>query len=105
MSADTDRTAALRRELIRGLVEETGMREVLALPIANSLVAYLQRERPGQSLYIPAAPRQYDLLQIHAALMKDGATIGRVCRQFGLSRSTLYKLFPGGWSKPSGIAA
>ena len=71
------------------------MREVMALPIADSLLAYLQREYPGQSLYIPSPPRQYDLLQIQTALER-GDAISTVCRAHAISRSTLYKMFPGG---------
>jgi hypothetical protein len=85
-------------------VQELGLREVMALPIANSLVAYLQRQYPGERLYIPAPPRQYDLLQIEAAL-RAGVSIGRVCREHGMSRSTLYKLFPGGLPDPEGKEA
>lgn len=95
MSRDTDRIEALRVELVRALVAEAGMREVVALPIADSLLAYLQREHGGERLYIPQPCRQYDVLQIEAAL-KRGWTITRVCREFGISRSMLYKLFPGG---------
>ena len=35
MSKDIDRSEALRRELVGAIVHETGMREVMALPIAN----------------------------------------------------------------------
>ena len=95
MSREADRTEALRRELVRAIVHETGMREVIAVPIANSLLAYLQREYAGQPLYIPAPARQYDVLQIEAALRR-GQTVSQVCREFGISRRTLGRLFPGG---------
>ncbi len=95
MSKDTDRTEALRAQLVRAVVDGTGLSEQLAMPYANSVLAYLQTEYPGQQLYIPATPRQYDVLQILAALER-GKSITRVCREFGLSRSMLYKLFPGG---------
>lgn len=99
MSRDADRTEALRRELVGAIVQETGMREVLAVPIADSLLTWLQREYPGQSLYIPAPPRQYDVLQIQAALER-GDAIAAVCRANAISRTTLYKLFPGGLPRP-----
>jgi hypothetical protein len=104
MSRDTDRTEELRAEFVDALVQELGLREVMALPIANSLVAYLQRQYPGERLYIPAPPRQYDVLQIEAAL-RSGTSINRVCREHGVARSTLYRIFPGGLPTPDDEAA
>ena len=99
MSSENDRTEALRSEFVRALVEDIGMREVIALPFANALLSYFQREYPGQQLYIPAPPRQYDLLQIHAALER-GDSPSKVCRDFSMSRRTLFRLFPSGLPKP-----
>lgn len=104
MSKETDCTEALRRELVGAIVQETGMREVLALPIADSLLAYLQREYPGQSIYIPAPQRPHDVLQITAALER-GETPAKVCRDFNIGRRTLYRLFPGGLPRPVASAA
>lgn len=92
---EVDKTEALRAELVRGIVDDLGVPEVLAMPYANSMLSYLQREYGSQKLYIPASPRQYDVLQIAAAL-ESGVSVSRVCRDFNLSRTTLYKLFPGG---------
>lgn len=103
MSKDLDRTQALHRELVGAIVQETGMREVLAVPIADSLMAYLQREYPGQALYIPAPARRYDLLLIRAALERGDPPV-RVCRDFGIGRRTLDRLFPGGLPKPVAAA-
>ena len=101
MSGDSDRTEALRRELVGAIVEGTGMREVMAVPLANTLLAYLQREYAGERLYIPAPSRQYDVLQIVAAL-EAGMTITKVCREHSMSRTTLYRLFP--WRiAPTGV--
>ncbi|NLC60825.1 MAG: hypothetical protein GX761_06025 [Gammaproteobacteria bacterium] len=96
---EADRTESLRSELVRGIVEETGVTEAVALPFANSILAYLQRTRPGERLYIPQPPRQYDLLQIQADLQR-GVSVARVCRRHNVSRSTLHKLFPGGLPIP-----
>lgn len=74
------------------------MREQLAVPIADSLLAYLQREYAGQSLYIPTPQRQYDVMQLRAALER-GDPPAKVCHDFGLGRRTLYRLFPGGLPK------
>lgn len=99
MSKDTDRTEALRAELVRAVVDGTGLSEKLAMPYANSVLAYLQREFPGERVYIPAPQRQYDLLQIAAALER-GESIARVCSTHGISRASLYRLFPSGLPQP-----
>lgn len=99
MSKEIDRTEALRRELVSAIVQGTGLREIMALPIADSLLAHLQREYPGQALYIPAPGRQYQLDQIQAALER-GDPPAKVCRDFGLGRRTLDRLFPGGLPRP-----
>lgn len=99
MSKETDRTEALRRELVTAIVAETGMREVLALPLADSLVAYLQREYGGQRMYIPAPSRMYPMLQIEAEL-RHGEAIDDVCRRYSVSPRTLRRLFPGGLPQP-----
>lgn len=104
MSKDSDRTEALRRELVSAIVDETGMREVMALPLANSVLAYLQRQYAGERLYIPAPPRQYDVLLIKAELER-GDSINRVCTTHGMSRTTLYRLFPGGMPQKAVAAA
>jgi hypothetical protein len=98
MSREADRTEALRREITRAIVLQTGTREQVALPFADAVLAYLQSEYAGQRLYVPAPARQHDLLQISAALV-NGASPWRVCRDFGLSRRTLNRLFPGGLPK------
>ncbi|GAB3755132.1 hypothetical protein [Lysobacter olei] len=95
VTKDTDRTEALRLELVRAVVEGTGLSEQMAMPYANSILTYLQREHPGERLYVPAPARQYDVLQIQAALQR-GASVAKVCRDYGVSRATLHRLFPGG---------
>jgi Mor family transcriptional regulator len=95
MSRETDRTEALRRELVGAIVAQTGMREILAVPLADIVLAHLQTEYGGQSLYIPAPPRSYPLLQIEAELRQGEDPID-VCRRYNLSRRTLFRLFPGG---------
>lgn len=104
MTREIDRTEALRTELLRGIVETTGMREVLALPIANGVLEILQREYGGRNLYVPAPARTYPVLQIAAAL-ESGRKPEQVRREFGLSRAKLYELFPGGLPKPRSAAA
>jgi transcriptional regulator GlxA family with amidase domain len=103
MSRDTDRTEALRSELVGAIVEDTGMRETMAMPIANALVAYLQREYAGERLYIPQPARQFDLLQIEASL-RSGLTPTAVARDHGTTVRQLHRLFPGGLPKSAAVA-
>ena len=95
MSQDLDAVAALRLQLIGAIADQTGMREQFCEPFADAVLVFLQREYGGAQLYVPAAPRQYDVLQIAAAL-KRGESISRVCMEHSISRTTLYRLFPGG---------
>lgn len=95
MSRDSDRAEALRRELVGAIVAQTGLGELAALPLADALLAHLQREYGGERLYIPAPPRQYDVLQVKAALER-GDTVGQVCKAYSISRRQLYRLFPAG---------
>jgi Mor family transcriptional regulator len=95
MSRETDRTEALRRELVAAIVGGTGMREIMAVPLADTLLCYLQAEYGGQQLYIPAPPRTYPILQIEAELRR-GEDPEDVRRRYNISRRTLYRLFPGG---------
>lgn len=104
MTAEQDPVAALRRQLVGAIADQTGMREQLCEPYADAVLLFLQREHGGAHLYVPAAPRQYDLLQIAAALRR-GDSITRVCMEHGMSRTTLYRLFPGGLPKPDGFSA
>lgn len=101
MSRESDRTEQLRAELVSAIVAETGMREVLAVPLADSLVAYLQREYGGSKLYIPAPSRMYPMLQIEAEL-RQGESPAGICRRYNISLRTLNRLFPGGLPKPEG---
>jgi Mor family transcriptional regulator len=99
MSREIDRTEQLRQEFITAIVGETGMREVLAVPLADSLVAYLQREYGGSRLYIPAPARMYPMLQLEAELRR-GEPQADVCRRYNISHRTLKRLFPGGIPRP-----
>lgn len=95
MSHEVDKTEELRRLLVRGLCEQLGLTETGAMQFADPLVVFLQKEYAGQRLYIPMPQRRYDLLQIAAALER-GESVEAVCRQFGIARATLYRLFPDG---------
>jgi Mor family transcriptional regulator len=100
VSRDTDRAEALRRELVGAIVSQTGLGEIAALPLADALLAHLQREYGGERLYIPATSRQYDMLQLKAALER-GDSVSQVCKAFAISRRQLYRLFPNGVPMPN----
>ena len=95
MSRDADRIEGLRSDLVRAVVEATGMRETMAMPIANSLLTMLQERYAGERLYVPKSARDSDMDRVREAL-EAGMKPKAVCRKFGISRSTLYRMFPGG---------
>lgn len=101
MTVEQDPTTQLRQSLVAAISDQTGMRESIAMPFADAVLAYLQREHGGGHLYIPAPQRQYDLMQIRAQLER-GESISRVCMEHAMSRTTLYKLFPGGIPRKAG---
>ncbi len=103
MSRESDLTERLRREITRAIVDGTGMREQVALPMADAVLAWLQAEHPGQRVYIPAPKRRYPILEIEGALRK-GVSIKTVMAEYNLSRTTMYELFPDGLPRPeSGV--
>lgn len=85
--------AHLRRIAVRAIVDQTGLREEHALTYADAVIGVLQAEYGGGQLYVPAPPRQYDVLQIRAALER-GVTRKQICAQFHISRRTLDRMFP-----------
>lgn len=96
---DIDKTEALRSELVRGLVDQLGIPESLAMPYANGLLTYLQRNYAGERLYIPQPPRQYDALQI-AAQLRSGDDPRVVARRHLTTVRQLHRIFPGGLPRP-----
>ena len=101
MSAQRDPYTDLLREITLSIVLDHGFREQIAAPIAESVMTCLQRRKAANNtLYVAAPPRQYDVLQIRAAFER-GESIARVCRTFGISRSQVHKLFPGGTPRPA----
>lgn len=100
MSRDADSYQDLLRELTRAIVLDTGTREQIATQYAEAVMTCLQRRKAANGyLYIGAPPRQYDVLQIRAALER-GESHKQIRQRFGLSRSKLYQLFPGGLPEP-----
>ena len=86
----------LLREITSAIVLKTGTREQIAMEYAAAVMDCLQeRKAANGNVYVGAAPRQLDVLQIRAALER-GDSISRVCRDFAVGRRTLYRMFPGG---------
>lgn len=92
---DIDRTEALREEIVRGIVDQLGVTEAVALPFANSVLGYLQSHYAGERLYIPQPSRVYDVGQIQAQL-QAGMTPSAVARRHQTTVRQLHRLFPDG---------
>lgn len=104
MSArDIDKTEALRSEIVRGIVDQLGVSEAIAMPFANGVLAHLQRQYAGERIYIPQPARQYDVLQIEAQL-KAGDSPHRVARLHQTTVRQLHRLFPGGLPRAQEVA-
>lgn len=84
----------LRERIEDALVRDVGVSPVMAQPFINSVLRCFSGERP----YFPAAPRDYPVLQIRAAL-EQGIPVKQVMSDYEVSRSKLHELFPGGLPK------
>jgi Mor family transcriptional regulator len=93
------RKVARCRARVSELVDELAIGAALRLrldsddirPVVEAVVAYLVEEYPSQDLYIPASASepQYPVAEIRAAL-QGGKSIRAICREFRMSRRTLY---------------
>jgi len=81
----------LRERIEDALVRDVGVSPRMAQPFIESVLRCFAGEQP----YFPAAPRDYPVLQIRAAL-ENGIPVKHVMRDFDVSRSKLHQLFPGG---------
>ena len=84
----------LRERIEDALVRDVGVSPRMAQPFIESVLRCFSGERP----YFPAAPRDYPVLQIRAALER-GIPVKQVMQEFEISRSKLHDLFPGGLPK------
>lgn len=103
-SRDIDAAEQLRRLVIRGIVEQTGLNEEHAMPYATAVLNVLQTEYGGERLHIPKAAVQDKpgaRVEVIRAELTEGQSWRLVCRRHGISRAALYRLFPGGLPKPS----
>ncbi len=102
MKRDCDPYTDLLREITSAIVLNTGTREQIAMQYAAAVMTCLQdRKAANGNVYVGAPPRQFDVMQIRAALER-GDSVAVVCRSFGIGRRTLYRLFPGGLPAPNG---
>lgn len=103
-SRDIDAAEHLRRLVVRGIVEQTGLNEEHAMPYATAVLTVLQNEYGGERLHIPKAAAQEKpcaRMQVIRAELAEGQDWRMVCRRHGVSRAALYRMFPGGLPKPS----
>jgi hypothetical protein len=95
----TDAVARLRQLAVRAIVERTGLLEVHALPFAEAVIAGLQAEYGGDRLHIPKLRARMKHTERREAIRADleaGHPTREVCIRYGLSRTALHRLFPGG---------
>ena len=88
MARHDDFIAALRADIVRVLVEQTGGPETHVIPVASKIIAAMQLRYGGNEVYIRGPA--YDA----AAVLADfnHRNHAEVCRKHGISRRTLYRL-------------
>lgn len=85
-----DARALLHAELTDIVRIEIGMNEQFASDVAAAILRGLSRVHGGSDLYIPAEDKSERNAAVRAAF--NGRNHHEVMRQFGLSRSTLYRI-------------
>lgn len=101
-SRDIDAVDHLRRLVVRGIVEQTGLNEEHAMPYATAMVTVLQREFGGERIHIPKAAANCTDVDRQELIQRDlesGVSVNQVRLRHGVSRSTLHRMFPGGLPK------
>lgn len=101
---DIDAVENLRRLVVRGIVEQTGLNEEHAMPYATAVVAVLQTEFGGERLHIPKPPSATAPTERQLRIQSDlesGVSVNQVRARYGVSRATLHRMFPGGLPKKS----
>lgn len=96
MTGDDNPREQLRRRITRGIVLQTGTYEQIAMQYTDAVMQVLYDVRgENGNVYVPAPERRYDVLQIRAALER-GVPTRKVQCDFGIGRTALFNLFPGG---------
>jgi hypothetical protein len=93
---DADSVEYLRKLVLRGIVDQIGMREEHALPFADAVLGVLMSQHGGEKLYVPCLPRRTHVDKIAEYLRIEGHTVAGACRTFNVSRRTLQRMFPDG---------
>lgn len=83
--------ASLLAEIASILREETGLRDPLATMVAEAVLRGLRKRRGGTEVYVPQTVRRTEIAQA-VRQMFDGRNRDEVCRRFGISTSTLYRI-------------
>lgn len=86
---DEDHAMQLKQEFAE-ILEEVGFKEPWASSIATSIVERWREKRGGQKVYVPACP----LAERDAVVRRffNGRNIDETCKQFDISRQTLYRI-------------
>lgn len=101
-SREIDAAEHLRRLVVRGIVEQTGLNEEHAMPYATAVVSVLQEEFGGERIHIPKASNALlpnDRKDVIRRDLERGDSVNKVRVRYGVSRATLHRMFPGGLPK------
>jgi CRP-like cAMP-binding protein len=90
MTATTDRITALRTLVVRVVREHTGLKERLAMPIADGIVEGLRAQWGGSAVRIPAETPAERIAAIHEAAAL-GLSPPQIAAALGRDRSTVYR--------------
>jgi len=84
----------LRERILQAMKAQIGISERMALPFVDVVLDCFAGER----LYFPAKARSYPLGELQKRLER-GDSVDAICKDHGLSRRQLHRLFPGGLGK------
>jgi len=97
MAARKETAEQLRTRILDAMRQDIGISEQMAQPFVESIMRCFAGERP----YFPAEQRVPDVLRIQRDL-EAGVAPERVCDKHGLSRRSLFRMFPGGLPRRAG---
>lgn len=84
---------ALEDEMLEAIARETGVKPEWARTFVAPIIRHLVSEYGGERLYIPKR-REYDVDEVLAFFHRVHGDVERTCREFSISRRTLYRLLP-----------
>lgn len=97
MARRKETSEQLRTRILDAMRRDIGISEQMAEPFVESIMRCFAGERP----YFPAEQRAPDVVRIQREL-EAGGSPDRVCERHGLSRRSLFRLFPGGLPRSAG---